>query len=135
LHTRVPPHPRRLQTVYPFSAVGQRLDEQAVAGTDAEYWQATEVLGLDRTNGRIDAVRTNRGTIKAGVVLNCTAGWSTLISDMAGVPLSITTHILQACVTEPVKPLLDVVVVSSRRHVYISESDRGASVMGSEIEP
>jgi len=38
-------------------------------------------------------------------VLNCTAGWSTLISDMAGVPLPITTHILQACVTEPMKPL------------------------------
>ena len=40
-------------------------------------------------------------------------------------PLPITTHILQACVTEPVKPLLDVVIVSSQMHVYISQSDRG----------
>ena len=54
---------------------------------------------------------------------------------MAGVPLPITTHILQACVTEPVKPFLDVVIVSSQMHVYISQSDRGEFVMGSEIEP
>ena len=68
-------------------------------------------------------------------MLNCTAGWSTLISDMAGVPLPITTHILQACVTEPVKPLLDVVIVSSQMHIYISQTDRGEFLMGAEIEP
>ena len=95
----------------------------------------TEVTALNRTNGRIDSVETNRGTIKAGQVLSCTAGWSTLIGDMAGVQMPITTHILQACVTEPVKPLLDVVIVSSQMHVYISQSDRGEFVMGSEIEP
>ncbi len=95
----------------------------------------TEVTALNRTNGRIDSVATNRGTIKAGQVLSCTAGWSTLIGDMAGVQMPITTHILQACVTEPVKPLLDVVIVSSQMHVYISQSDRGEFVMGSEIEP
>jgi sarcosine oxidase subunit beta len=95
----------------------------------------TEVLGFDQTNGHIDAVRTNRGTIGAGVVLNCTAGWSTLVSDMAGVPLPITTHILQACVTEPMKPLLDVVIVSSQMHVYVSQTDRGEFLMGAEIEP
>jgi sarcosine oxidase subunit beta len=95
----------------------------------------TEVQGLDRSNGRITQVRTNRGTIKAGQVLNCTAGWSTLINDMAGVPLPITTHILQACVTEPMKPLLDVVIVSSQMHVYISQTDRGEFLMGAEIEP
>ncbi len=95
----------------------------------------TEVQGFERANGRITAVQTNRGTVKAGQVVSATAGWSTLISDMAGVRLPITTHILQACVTEPVKPLLDVVIVSSQMHVYISQSDRGEFVMGSEIEP
>jgi sarcosine oxidase, subunit beta len=95
----------------------------------------TEVQGLERTNGRIDAVKTNRGTIKAGQVLSCTAGWSTLIGEMAGVPLPITTHILQALVTEPLKPLLDVVIVSSQMHVYISQTDRGEFLMGAEIEP
>jgi sarcosine oxidase, subunit beta len=101
----------------------------------AEIHPYTEVQGLERTNGRVDAVRTNRGTIRAGQVLNCTAGWSTLISDMAGVPMPITTHILQACVTEPMKPLLDVVIVSSQMHVYISQTDRGEFLMGAEIEP
>jgi sarcosine oxidase, subunit beta len=101
----------------------------------AEIHPYTEVLGMDRTNGRVDTVRTNRGTIKAGQVLNCTAGWSTLINDMAGVPLPITTHILQACVTEPMKPLLDVVIVSSQMHVYVSQTDRGEFLMGAEIEP
>ncbi len=101
----------------------------------AEIHPYTEVLGLDRVNGRIASVRTNRGTVRAGVVLNCTAGWSTLINDMAGVPLPITTHILQACVTEPVKPLLDVVIVSSQMHVYLSQTGRGEFVMGAEIEP
>jgi sarcosine oxidase subunit beta len=95
----------------------------------------TEVTGFDRVNGRIEAVRTNRGTVKAGQVISATAGWSTLVCQLANVELPITTHILQACVTEPVKPLLDVVIVSSQMHVYISQSDRGEFVMGSEIEP
>ena len=101
----------------------------------AEIHPYTEVTGLERSNGRITAVNTNRGQIHCGQVVNATAGWSTLISDMAGVPLPITTHILQACVTEPVKPLLDVVIVSSQMHVYLSQTDRGEFVMGSEIEP
>jgi sarcosine oxidase subunit beta len=101
----------------------------------AEIHPYTEVTGMVRDGDRVAAVETNRGTVDAGVVLNCTAGWSTLLCDMAGVALPITTHILQACVTEPVKPLLDVVVVSSQMHVYISQSDRGEFVMGSEIEP
>jgi sarcosine oxidase subunit beta len=95
----------------------------------------TTVTGLTRTNGRIEGVHTDRGTIAAGTVISCTAGWSTQLADMAGIQLPITTHVLQACVTEPVKPLLDVVVVSSQMHVYISQSDRGEFVMGAEIEP
>jgi sarcosine oxidase subunit beta len=101
----------------------------------AEIHPYTEVTGLKRSGDRITAVETTRGTVEAGTVLNCTAGWSTLIADMAGVALPITTHILQACVTEPVKPFLDVVIVSSQMHVYVSQSDRGEFVMGSEIEP
>jgi sarcosine oxidase subunit beta len=100
-----------------------------------EIHSGTEVTGLERAGDRIVALQTNRGRIAAGQVINATAGWSSLICQMAGVPLPITTHILQACVTEPVKPLLDVVIVSSQMHVYISQSDRGEFVMGSEIEP
>ena len=54
---------------------------------------------------------------------------------MVGVKLPIWTSILQACVTEPVKPFLHVVIVSSQMHVYISQTDRGEFLMGSEIEP
>jgi sarcosine oxidase, subunit beta len=101
----------------------------------AQIHPYTEVTGIERANGRVEAVQTNRGRIKTRVVLSCTAGWSTLVADMAGVELPITTHILQACVTEPLKPLLDVVIVSSQMHVYISQTDRGEFLMGAEIEP
>ncbi|MBN1527987.1 MAG: FAD-dependent oxidoreductase [Thermoleophilaceae bacterium] len=101
----------------------------------AELHPYTEVTGIERRNGSVEGVRTNRGTIKTKTVLNCTAGWSSIVSEMAGVELPITTHILQACVTEPLKPFLDVVIVSSQMHVYISQTDRGEVLMGAEIEP
>src|SRR6201989_483086 len=101
----------------------------------AEIHQDTEVLGMERSNGKVTRVRTNRGTINAGQVLNCTAGWTTLSSDMGGVAMRTPTHFLRACVTEPMKPLLDVVIVSSQMHVYISQTDRGEFLMGAEIEP
>ncbi len=100
-----------------------------------EIHQGTEVTGLDVEAGRVTGVRTNRGTISCDTVVACTAGWSTQIADMVGVKLPIWTSILQACVTEPVKPFLHVVVVSSQMHVYISQTDRGEFLMGSEIEP
>jgi len=101
----------------------------------AEIHPYTEVTGIERSNGRVTGVRTTRGDVQAGVVVSCTAGWSTLAAEMAGVPLPITTHILQAFVTEPLKPFLDVVIVSSQMHVYISQTDRGEVLIGAEIEP
>ncbi|MGZ4430171.1 MAG: FAD-dependent oxidoreductase [Gaiellales bacterium] len=95
----------------------------------------TQVTGINVENGRVTGVETNRGSIACGQVISCVAGWSTLVCDLAGVALPITTHILQACVTEPVKPLLDKIIVSGTLHIYISQSDRGEFVMGSEIEP
>jgi sarcosine oxidase, subunit beta len=95
----------------------------------------TEVTGITRANGRVTGVETTRGDIEADVVLSCTAGWSTLVCDLAEVPLPITTHILQAFVTEPIKPFLDVIIVSSQMHVYISQTDRGEILIGAEIEP
>jgi sarcosine oxidase, subunit beta len=95
----------------------------------------TEVSGIERSDGRVTGVRTNRGDVACGTVVSATAGWSTLVCDMAGVPLPITTHILQAFVTEPIKPWLDVVIVSSQMHIYISQTDRGEILIGAEIEP
>ncbi len=108
------------------------------AGADRQgvhIHQMTEVTGIDVQHGRVTGVRTNRGPIKTGVVLNATAGWCTLISDMVGVSLPITSHPLQACVSEPLKPFLDVIVVSGSLHVYVSQSDRGELVMGASVDP
>jgi sarcosine oxidase, subunit beta len=95
----------------------------------------TEVTGITRSNGRVTGIETNRGQIATGTVISCTSGWSSLVGRLAGIDVPITTHILQACVTEPVKPLLRKVIVSGTLHIYISQSDRGEFVMGSEIEP
>jgi sarcosine oxidase subunit beta len=95
----------------------------------------TEVTGISRTNGRVTGVQTNRGSIECDTVVSATAGWSTLVCDLAQVRLPITTHILQAFVTEPVKPFLDVIIVSAQMHVYVSQTDRGEFLIGAEIEP
>ena len=95
----------------------------------------TKVTGIERSNGRVTGVRTTRGDISCNTVVSATAGWSTLVADLAEVPLPITTHILQAFVTEPLKPFLDVIIVSSQMHVYVSQTDRGEILIGAEIEP
>ncbi len=109
---------------------GKEADRRGV-----EIHPYTEVTAINTAGGKVTGVETNRGTINAGAVISCTAGWSSGICDMVGVDLPLTTHILQACVTEPVKPLLDKIIVSGTLHIYISQSDRGEFVMGSEIEP
>jgi sarcosine oxidase subunit beta len=113
--------------VWAFARAADRL------GVDIHPY--TEVTGFERRNGRIAAVETNRGRIECGQVVSATAGWSTLVADMAGLRLPITTHILQAFVTEPLKPFLDVIIVSSQLHVYVSQTDRGEFLIGAEIEP
>ena len=100
-----------------------------------EIHQDTEVVGFKRDGDRITAVETSRGRVECGQVVSATAGWSSLVGGFAGLRLPITTHILQAFVTEPVKPFLDVVIVSSQLHVYISQTDRGEFLIGAEIEP
>ncbi|MFN0168859.1 MAG: FAD-dependent oxidoreductase [Bryobacteraceae bacterium] len=95
----------------------------------------TEVKGIAVEGGRALGVITNRGPVSAGAVVNCTAGWASTISQMAGVPLPIVTHQLQACVTEPLKPFLHQVIVSATLHVYVNQTDKGELVIGAEIDP
>jgi sarcosine oxidase subunit beta len=97
--------------------------------------QRTEVTGIAVSGGRVRGVRTTRGDIAAPVVVNCTAGWSTLVAGMAGVRLPISTFPLQAAVTEPVRPFLPTVVVSGTLHVYVSQTDRGELVFGASVDP
>ncbi len=96
--------------------------------------QQTEVNAIEVRDGRIEAVVTNRGRIKTGTVLNATAGYAGIISRMAGLEIPIETHPLQACVTEPLKPFLNSVIVSSTLHVYVSQTDRGELVLGAEVD-
>ncbi len=94
----------------------------------------TEVTGIDVRDGRVRGVRTTRGDVSAPVVLSCTAGWASLVSELAGVHLPIVTHPLQAAVTEPVKPFLRTVVVSGTLHVYVSQTARGELVFGASTD-
>jgi sarcosine oxidase subunit beta len=95
----------------------------------------TEVTGIRVEGGVARGVITKSGEIAAGAVLNATAGWASTISKMAGVPLQIVSHPLQACVTEPLKPFLDKVIVSASLHVYVNQTDKGELVIGAEIDP
>ena len=108
---------------------------RAAAASGVHIHQGTEVTGIDVTGGRVRGVRTSRGDIATPVVLNCTAGWSTLVAAMAGVQLPIQTFPLQAAVTEPVRPFLNAVVVSGTLHVYVSQTDRGELVFGASVDP
>ena len=118
---------------------------RAAAALGVEMHQNTEVLDIEcdggsgpggkGPGGRVTGVRTNRGHVSAPVVVNCTAGWASLVAAMAGLRLPISTHPLQAAVTEPVKMFLPAVVVSGSLHVYVSQTDRGELVFGAAVDP
>jgi len=108
---------------------------RGAAARGVHIHQDTEVTGIDVAGGRVRGVRTASGDIATPVVLNATAGWSTLVAGMAGVRLPITTYPLQAAVTEPVKPFLSTVIVSGTLHVYVSQTDRGELVFGASVDP
>jgi sarcosine oxidase, subunit beta len=95
----------------------------------------TRVTGIQVAGGQVEAVQTDQGMLRTGTAVNATAGWCSTIARMVGIDLPITTHPLQACVTERLKPFLDKVIVSSNLHVYVSQSDRGEIVLGEEINP
>jgi sarcosine oxidase subunit beta len=108
---------------------------RGAAARGVHIHQHAEVTGIEVTDSQVRAVRTTQGDIATRTVLNATAGWSTLIADMAGVRLPVTTFPLQAAVTEPVKPFLSTVIVSGSLHVYISQTDRGELVFGASVDP
>ena len=100
-----------------------------------ELHQKTEVTGIVRSNGKAVGVETTRGTVKAGKIIQCVAGRSSLLAKMAGFKLPIKTVPLQACVSQPLKPFLDTIIVSGSLHVYVSQSSRGELVMGGSTDP
>jgi sarcosine oxidase, subunit beta len=108
---------------------------RAADAAGVQLHQQTEVLGVEVTGGRVTGVATSRGPVATPVVVNCTAGWASLVSAMAGVRLPIVTFPLQAAVTEPVKMFLHTVIVSGTLHIYVSQTDRGELVFGASVDP
>jgi sarcosine oxidase subunit beta len=100
-----------------------------------EIHQQTEVTAIDVRNDRVTGVETNRGPVSAGIVLQAVAGMSSVVARMAGFKLPIRSIPLQACVSEPLKPFLDPIIVSGSLHVYVSQSARGELVMGGSTDP
>ena len=96
--------------------------------------QNCEVTGLRRENGRVVGVETSRGYIGADKVGLAVAGSSSRLAAMAGLRLPIESHVLQAFVSEGVKPLIDTVVTFGAGHFYISQSDKGGLVFGGDID-
>ena len=100
-----------------------------------EIHPRTEVTAIRTANGRVEGVVTTKGEIATRTVVNATAGWCSTIGHMAGINLPIVTHPLQALVTERLKPVMHVVLVSATLHVYVNQTDRGEIVIGEEIDP
>ena len=99
--------------------------------------QNCEVTGITRAGSNVTALETTRGTIRAGKVALAVAGSTSRLWQMAGLGgLPIETHKLQAFVSEPLKPLLDQVVVFGigGAHFYISQSDKGGMVFGGDLD-
>ena len=96
--------------------------------------QGCEVTGIRRRGRRVVGVETSRGFIATGRLGVVVAGSSSVLARMADIRLPIETHPLQAWVSDPVKPVLDTVVMSNAVHAYVSQTDRGEILMGAGID-
>ncbi len=92
--------------------------------------QKCEVTGIEQAAGQVTAVQTTRGRIGCGKLAMVVAGHSTALADMAGFRLPIESVPLQALVSEPIKPAINVVVMANTVHGYMSQSDKGELVIG-----
>ncbi len=96
--------------------------------------QNCQVTGLRIENGTCLGVDTTRGFIGATKVASCVAGSSSRIMQMAGMRLPIESHVLQAFVSEGLKPILPGVITFGAGHFYCSQSDKGGLVFGGDID-
>ncbi|HZZ70294.1 MAG TPA: sarcosine oxidase subunit beta family protein [Phenylobacterium sp.] len=133
-----------------FPVVGGFIQERAgTARHDAVAWgyaRGASALGVDIVENcevqgflgepgrRIEGVATSLGEVRADKVVMCVAGHSSVLAAMAGFDLPITSYALQAFVSEPVKPVLDVIALSTATGMYISQSDKGGLVMGGGLD-
>ncbi|MGI9271653.1 MAG: sarcosine oxidase subunit beta family protein [Woeseiaceae bacterium] len=132
-----------------YPILGASLQRRAgVARHDAVAWgfaraadalgvdiiEQCEVTGINRSDGQVTGVETSRGSINAKKIGVVVAGNASVLADMAGMRLPVESHPLQAFVSEPLKPVLDTVVMSGAVHGYISQSDKGELVIGAGID-
>jgi sarcosine oxidase subunit beta len=103
---------------------------RAAAEMGVDIIQRCEVTGVDVVNGAVTGLQTSKGPVKAKKVAMVVAGHSGVVADMAGFRLPVESVALQAMVSEPIKPLLDIVVMANTVHGYMSQSDKGEMVIG-----
>jgi len=92
--------------------------------------QNCEVKGIKRKGDAIEGLETTKGFIKTSKIGVAAAGHSSVIANMAGLKLPLESKPLQALVSEPIKPIIDTVVMSNAVHAYVSQSDKGELVIG-----
>ena len=107
---------------------------RAASQRGVDICQNCEVTGVRIENGKIIGVETTKGFIRAKKVGFAAAGNSSRVAAMAGMRLPIESHVLQAFVSEGVKPLIDTVITFGAGHFYISQSDKGGLVFGGDID-
>ncbi len=107
---------------------------RAVDQLGVDILQNCEVTGFQIENGTCVGVETTRGPIKAGKVASCVAGSSSRVMEKAGMRLPIESHVLQAFVSEGLKPFMPGVITFGAGHFYCSQSDKGGLVFGGDID-
>ena len=132
-----------------YPILGASLQRRAgVARHDAVAWgyaraadalgvdiiEQCEVTGINRDGGKVTGVETTRGRIRSPKIGVVVAGHASVLAEMAGLRLPVESHPLQALVSEPLKPVLDTVIMSNAVHGYVSQSDKGELVIGAGID-
>ena len=107
---------------------------RAASRLGVDIIQNCQVTGLDIKNNKCVGVTTNRGPIKGGKIACCVAGSFSRVMAMAGMRLPIESHVLQAFVSEGLKPLIPGVITFGAGHFYCSQSDKGGLVFGGDID-
>jgi sarcosine oxidase subunit beta len=103
---------------------------RAASDLGVDIIQQCEVTGIDREDGKVTGVQTTRGAIGCARLAIIVAGNSGVLAELAGFRLPIESVPLQALVSEPIKPCLDIVAMANTVHGYMSQSDKGEMVIG-----
>ncbi len=107
---------------------------RAASARGVDIIQHCEVTGIRREGGRVTGVETTRGFIGANKIGIAVAGHTSQVAAMAGLRLPVESHLLQAFVSEAIKPMINCVVTFGAGHFYISQSDKGGLVFGGNLD-